>query len=277
MPNEKQGTIICKTVQEAAKCLIESSFAVYDVGDENISDTLKTANDEAYSFFKRQEEKDNHTKKLYQRIVNGNLYGYNEPSSAKQIFRAFFSRSQEPKPKQPWPTPEMETASIKLSNWIHRLLCDCWQEINRQQQMQSVNDHASTAKRRKTLYYDAAGFSDCPLDYYFYHGKDLAATNCSEHIDRGILIGVCLSPTTPGLEILSEEGRWTCPEEQLLSSNSRRWMMCILAGKQLEEHSKPSIQPCVHRVRNALGGERLSISYEIRLVEKNQIARGSNE
>jgi hypothetical protein len=52
----------------------------------------------------------------------------------------------------------------------------------------------------------AAEARQCPLDYFFYHNRDPSAENCSAHVDRGVLIVVCLT-NVPGLEV--------CPRGQM--------------------------------------------------------------
>ena len=145
----------------------------------------------------------------------------------------------------------------------------------------------------------------CPLDYFFYHNLNLNYINCSEHIDRGVLVVVCLTDV-PGLEVLSSSSvstkRFLCPE--LLVHNGNLYkertdndacsdLVCIMTGNQLSQLlmstrettligsntatttnkkaskiiSEADFYPpaCVHRVRNHLKRARLSISYELRL------------
>mmetsp|Transcript_2516 Transcript_2516/g.5478 ORF Transcript_2516/g.5478 Transcript_2516/m.5478 type:complete len:418 (+) Transcript_2516:79-1332(+) len=155
----------------------------------------------------------------------------------------------------------------------------------------------------------------CPLDYFLYHnrralknddvgGKNSSSVlipNCTEHIDRGRLIVVCLT-NVPGLEVLDLErlrnlchhdddrdSCFVCPETIVHNYNlyhdveeMKTNLVCIMAGDQLhrdlvsllglkeEEEievtaaSAVQVPPCVHRVRNNLKRARLSISYELR-------------
>jgi hypothetical protein len=135
-----------------------------------------------------------------------------------------------------------------------------------------------------------------PLDYFFYHNRYPSLVNCSEHVDRGVLIVVCLT-NVPGLEVLrSCQGscaefcihHFVCPEVLVHNSNlyqeaqdSCSNLVCIMAGDQLAPLLKTRMgtrdertmnddfanlpMACVHRVRSHLKRTRLSISYELRL------------
>ncbi len=116
----------------------------------------------------------------------------------------------------------------------------------------------------------------CPLDYFFYHNKFPNQINCSEHVDRGALVVVCLT-SVPGLEVLSPSASsFYCPEALVHNENLYRErtendccpnLVCIMAGDQLVRLLSAENAPsaCVHRVRNPLRRARLSISYELRL------------
>jgi hypothetical protein len=126
-----------------------------------------------------------------------------------------------------------------------------------------------------------------PLDYFLYHNKVPHSVNCSEHIDRGVLICVCLT-SVPGLEVLchnhhhggddndgdndNDSSSFVCPE--VLTHNANLYqepepcsgLICIMVGDQLSQLlTGTKIQSCVHRVRNNLKRARLSISYELRV------------
>jgi hypothetical protein len=93
----------------------------------------------------------------------------------------------------------------------------------------------------------------CPLDYFFYHNHHPSLVNCSEHVDRGVLIVVCLT-NVPGLEVLPSSMRsnqdgndsnmmshtFVCPEVLVHNENLYREvddpcsnLVCIMAGDQL--------------------------------------------
>ena len=126
----------------------------------------------------------------------------------------------------------------------------------------------------------------CPLDYFFYHNKNATPSNvnCSEHIDRGLLICINLTDVI-GLEVLpSGSNEFIRPEEvaktihvtkpiQKDAGNQCTEFVCILSGEQLRhallvprpnDYEIPSLSPTVHRVTSHLSEARLSISYELR-------------
>lgn len=130
----------------------------------------------------------------------------------------------------------------------------------------------------------------CPLDYFLYNNKGGRRNeNCSEHVDRGILICVALTHV-PGLEVFCRESnRYVCPEliakgEALLGERCSGCsdLVCVMAGDQLKEalaaisgrqgkavHScvgsmLTNTNACVHRVKEQLEIARLSLTYELR-------------
>jgi len=131
-------------------------------------------------------------------------------------------------------------------------------------------------------------YASCPLDYFFYHNRIPHATNCSQHVDRGALVVVCLTDV-PGLEVCdtavaassSSRSPFQCPEVIVHNENLYKKkgtkdsccsdLVCIMAGYQLLQLLTPpkkhdcQISACIHRVRNQLKHTRLSISYELRL------------
>lgn len=108
----------------------------------------------------------------------------------------------------------------------------------------------------------------CPLDYFLYHGDKPNAISCSEHVDRGMLICVCLT-NVPGLEV-RDDSAFVCPEVVTHNADLYRdrqalsGLICIMAGHQLQQ-TLPGAKACVHRVRNDLKQSRLSLSYELRV------------
>jgi hypothetical protein len=184
-------------------------------------------------------------------------------------------------------------------------------------------------------------FAQCPLDYFLYHGQQerrqhqhqaashqrhgkstttkVSATgnpntittptnptvvvpNCTAHVDRGLLIVVCLT-NVPGLEVWSRRrhgGSYLCPE--ILSHHATLYQelepcaggeyVCIMAGDQLSDYCcqprmtmaygaqqqrqqpRRRLNACVHRVRSNLPQARLSISYELRGVQRQTHSAG---
>jgi isopenicillin N synthase-like dioxygenase len=287
LPNGKlsAGTIhdlhISTNLADAAQDILKHSFAVYKV-PTGAAQTIKVAWNEARQFFAEPSTD-------CQKIVNGNLYGYNEPSNAKKLFRAFcFSNDQ------PWPTASFQTASTNVAKDLHHLLVQCYQEIKQQQSSFEAAAAAASERTEPPLRKrprlssvvdippTAWETTKCPLDFFFYHAKDPSAVNCSEHIDRGILIGVCLT-NVPGLEVQiadaahrrraddKESSLFVCPE--IVTHNSNLYqeaepcsgLVCIMAGDQLSQMVSGTNGACVHRVRENLKRARLSISYELRI------------
>ena len=264
------------TLQDAAANIMNSSFAIYQV-PERTAETMREAWREATKILNHPLSPES---KRWTRIVNGHLHGYNVPSPAKRLFRAFPSSNL-----QPWPTERFQQVSTDLANDLHSLLMECSKCLCMADCSESENTDPETtnderddtnptpSKRPKLTQVDA---QHCPLDYFFYHNLNPNTTNCSEHVDRGLLIAICLTDV-PGLEILTQDVEsnamtWFCPEISIHNTNLYREtptssvsdLICIMAGRQLSQILNKEVPACVHRVRNKLRRARLSISYELR-------------
>ena len=248
----------------------------------------------------------------YQRIVNGNLHGYNVLPS-KELFRTWYKDDDGDKDddgeekEQPWPSEDLRKNTLLLAKDLHRLLTECIRHIivlKKNQQQRHLCDSTTTSntsqeeeeeeeaksipfpprKRCRTSSSSLSSSSSssssnndknndetnppwscrgnphgCPLDYFFYHNLNLNSINCSEHIDRGVLVVVCLTDV-PGLEVLSSSSvsssspvsslslsktkRFLCPE--LLVHNANLYkertdndacsdLVCIMTGNQLSQ------------------------------------------
>lgn len=285
----------CDSIQAACQQLLQHSFAILRVEPET-SDSLNAAwtasRDFLSSIHKRPHDESRIIQK-YRRVENNYLLGFNRPSPHKLLFRALFSQEGIPDiPSQPWPCDidggALKSSSTKLATNLHRLLemfLDKLKEETRVDCSQSQGVGERPAKKRKrnenTPNVSAVGDSaPCPLDYFLYHDRN-DVENCSEHVDRGVLICISLSRRVAGLEVLSRlDGCWHCPEaismqESLYQENDTGCsdLICILSGDQLirsigirEEKviQYPGLKACVHRVRRRLSMARLSISYELR-------------
>jgi isopenicillin N synthase-like dioxygenase len=265
-----KGLNISTNLADAARDILDHSFAVYKVPTVT-AQSIKVAWNEARQFFAEPSTN-------CQKIVNGNLHGYNEPSNAKMLFRAFcFSNDQ------PWPTDSFQTASTHVAKDLHHLLVQCYQEIQQQSSLEAASKRTEppSQKRPRLSPVDipptAWETTKCPLDFFFYHAKDPLAVNCSEHIDRGVLIGICLT-NVPGLEVQmaahhadKESSLFVCPEVVTHNANLYQeadpcsGLVCIMAGDQLKQIISGSNGACAHRVRENLKRARLSISYELRI------------
>ena len=403
-------SLICNDLQQAAQSILAQSFAIYRVKretHESVKDAWKASHkflsyiyssssdnsrkdEKHYSLSGNkihQKENSNFYNEMeetfyekYRRIENGNLFGLNQPSEAKLLYRAFYNESNQCEDdgkreeddfvfnnldcanksnvnvlsanEQPWPDDYDNGALRQCSNDVaskfHDLLVQCANEIRvcledanednkkennspssssfertsihcsstqatkkRKVQFQAVDSSTSkkptTVKEDKYPTFSKISISNknketkinhnwkllpCPLDYFLYHNMDPNAINCSEHVDRGILI--CISLTTvQGLEVLSSlTKQWICPEDLTVNDEDEfgcSEYLCILSGDQLLEtmlrdfvHEETSenkclelvnhwkkkhsgLSPCRHRVKR-LSRLRLSISYELRIV-----------
>lgn len=255
---------VSETLSQAAESILKHSFAIYRIDTATAND-IQNAWWQARCFFESNE------KPSFHRVVNGHLHGFHIPSDAKMLFRAFCGS-----PSQPWPNGEFQHASEQVANELHRLLLDCHNEMLKikSSYYNATEEGIVSSKRQKmmnslTLPDNALQTDWCPLDYFLYHGDKPNSVSCSEHIDRGVLICVCLT-TVPGLEVLPRDsGCFICPEIQTHNANLYHEkqactdLVCIMAGDQWNQtHSE--VKACVHRVRNDLMQSRLSISYELR-------------
>jgi hypothetical protein len=245
---------------QAANFLQKDSFIIYRVDDETAL-AIDRASLAATNFFRSTAINDK--KEDYQRIVEGHLYGYNEPSPAKVLFRAFCGSSH-----QPWPNDTFRIAASEVAQKLHKLLSECCREIDR---LPILVGNEKPVKRAKSLLIEDSvdlpeTNAQCPLDFFLYHGRlEESVVNCSEHVDRGLLIAVCLTDV-PGLEVLPREKKsFVCPEERILPSDGS-YHVCIMTGDQLKK-IRSDMPACVHRVRNDLMNERLSITYELRATD----------
>ncbi len=253
---------VCETVSEAVDFILKHSFAIHRV-DKDTANAISEAWQEGRRFF------DSSQKSLFHRVVNGHLHGFHVPSDAKTLFRSFCGSLM-----QPWPSNQFQRASEQVADKLHKLLLDCHDEMERTKPSITEKDEESNFKRLKMtsssldIPSNALEADTCPLDYFLYHNKH-NAINCSEHVDRGILICVCLT-TVLGLEVLPRDSHtFTCPEIQTHNAKLYRErqactdLVCIMAGDQLK-YINPEATACVHRVRYELMQSRLSITYELR-------------
>lgn len=269
---------VATSVKEAVDLIILHSFAVLHVQDKaSTLQSIQRAWSVAEQFFTDgcRDDRGKHHK-----IVQGHLHGFHRPSSSKLLFRCFLDS-----PDQPWPNEEFQESSTTVALTLREMLISCWKEIEsrcNEEKASPVN-----AKRRRL---DSSKINEdvpnkrlqmkqCPLDYFFYHGNDPSAINCSEHVDRGVLICVCLSKV-PGLELRIRKGNrqseeFFCPESTVKTDTDYckvdggpSGLVCIMAGDQLDESLQVQeiyIPACRHRVRNNLKHPRLSITYELRV------------
>ena len=291
--------VICNDLDAAAKFILENSFAILRVNDEThkaLTNSWIAAKYFLTSKVDQSPRQEATTKSKYRRIRNGALMGYNRPSETKVLFRSMFVNG-EPDPAQPWGDDEaFKVSSSLLGQHLHSILLGCLEEMMKLVKERNYTEakgrqpdrHASAKKKRKLDHSNSINGLDfdfdstpCPLDYFLYHNQS-DGVNCSEHVDRGVLI--CISLTNvAGLEVFSndaEDGNWSCPEhifinEQLYQEREVGCsnMLCILSGDQLKKVLQGDdnmttqfrgLNACIHRVKRKLSAARLSISYELR-------------
>ena len=256
---------VTETLSQAANCVLKHSFAVYRV-DEDTAEAIRVAWLQARRFFASEDSSSFH------RVVKGHLHGFHVPSDAKVLCRAFCGSSL-----QPWPNDEFQHASEQVANKLHRLLLDCYEELMRKSCNENDDEEVPWKRLRKTSPFSipkaATETEDCPVDYFLYHIDKPNAISCSEHVDRGVLICVCLT-NVPGLEVRPrDQSTFICPEIHTHNANlygdrqACSGLVCIMAGDQLKQ-TNPHVKACVHRVRNDLKQARLSITYELRALNR---------
>ena len=294
MPSTKSCINPCESIEEACKQLLQHSFAILRV-EPGTSDSLNRAwiaSRDFLSSIHNNPQNENCMIHKYRLIKDHALLGLNRPSPHKLLFRAFFSQEgKQPDTSQPWPSDidneALKTSSKRLVPRLHDLLLSFHEKLKeevRGEPSRAAEGRLCVAKKRKrsdnkpNLFVE--DLAPCPLDYFLYHDRN-ESENCSEHIDRGILICVSLSRHVAGLEVLSKvDGCWNCPEimlirESLYQENDAGCsdLICILSGDQLinsigvgEErlNQYPGLRACVHRVRRRLLTARISITYELR-------------
>jgi hypothetical protein len=232
---------IAQTTEQAAELILKHSYAVLQVDDETAT-VIRNAWKEANSFLAGESRTDSSSV-----ICEGHLLGFNEPTEAKYLFRSFVGH-----PEQPWPNKSLKDASVEVASRLHDILMDCFNHIL---------DRKESKGKRKRQVDTSIDTQQCPLDYFYYHNRRPGAVNCSQHVDRGVLICVCLT-NVPGLQVLNHRNEFLCPEHLVDKETSN--LICIMAGDSLQSFD-PNSKACMHRVNNKLDNARLSISYELRL------------
>lgn len=245
-----------ETLSEAADFILKDSFAIYKVDDET-RNAIDNAWRSARRFFASTE------KSTYHRVVKGHLHGFHIPSEAKMLYRAFCAS-----PLQPWPNDEFQNASERVAHKLHKILMGCYAEMLHKTQSDNDDGESPRKRHRDEIPQTPYEAYNCPLDYFLYHGDKPNVASCTEHVDRGILICVCLT-SVPGLEVLRGES-FVCPEVMMHRADLYRdrqacsEFICIVCCDQLMK-TLPEVKACVHRVRDELSQSRLSISYELRV------------
>ena len=312
---------LCHSSDEVVKSLFTHSFAIIRVSDE-LKSMLQVAWLEAKEFFQNTSLTRKLNLRANKKGVG--LLGWNEPSYAKEIFRCYDKGpSEQPWPNYKFQSASSRLAQ-KLHILLYKCFLDLKCHYLTSSATSSLHSREPNLKKRKVLktyinektsqtdsikYGPKFNFkmnddtyaipnsfeeesnipyySSCPLDYYYYHNrhKDIRVVNCSEHIDRGLLICISLADVV-GLQVQSQSDQsWYTPEnisyEESLynerSSGVDSGLLCIMVGDQLQhtlssvsynhemiESSIPPPRPCRHSVKETLTRARLSISFELR-------------
>ncbi|KAL3934231.1 MAG: hypothetical protein SGBAC_010000 [Bacillariaceae sp.] len=270
------------STDEAARELLQQSFCIFQ-SNPALRRKISRARLEALKVLDQPSLVESLCLSCHQ-VIEGTLHGYHLPSPAKRLFRAFPSSEL-----QPWPNSTFKATSHDLAASLHELLIDILKkaidlsESNNDQGKEAkptvqLKDIKTLQKKRKRGAVESSATSTkdsrsgtglsipvsvdhtskCPLDYFFYHNEHESRhrVNCSEHIDRGALICVCLSSATPGLEVLPRGVEdFVCPEAFLIHNKSLyeerhavSGLICIMAGDQLGRMLGLTERlACVHR------------------------------
>ena len=102
------------------------------------------------------------------------------------------------------------------------------------------------------------GASTLDIFLYFNRATEDRFSNCTPHIDRGLLSAVVV-PEVRGLLVRSADG-WKDPT----AGSKPLEDAVILVNHELQELSSKEYHACVHSVESVRGQPRLSISYELR-------------
>jgi hypothetical protein len=292
------GLKIATTLSEVAIQIQRESYAIYRVDDDTYQ-AVQEAWREAREFFSSvhgndsaQVERRKTIMDSYRVIQDGHLMGFHVPSAAKYLFRAYCDDKHIGE-GQPWPSESFRSASYRLAGKLDEILNQCCSEIRAQimPEREETDTTTKAGSKRKWAGHQSDSSNDgnnivsrrenCPLDYFLYHGcaDPAIANNCTDHVDRGFLIAICLTNNSPGLEVLpattsgtASDTNFVCPEASTQRASlfteaaSCTNLICILAGDQWRQlDPETTVKACVHRVRNNLRASRLSISYELRI------------
>ena len=313
---------LCRSSDEVVKSLFTHSFAIIRVSDE-LKSLLQIAWLEAKDFFEKTSLTCKLNSRANKKGVG--LLGWNEPSYAKEIFRCYDNGPlEQPWPNSKFQSASSRLAQ-KLYILLYKCFLDIKYHYQTLSASSSFNNREPNRKKRKLLktHYinektsqtnsieygakfnlkmnddtyvmpnsfenkrNLPYYSSCPLDYYYYHNrhKNIRVVNCSEHIDRGLLICISLTDVI-GLQVQSQSDQlWYIPEkisnsESLYNerlSGVDSGLLCIMVGDQLQhtlssllhshemiDSSVPLPQPCRHSVKETLTRARLSMSFELR-------------
>lgn len=202
------------------------------------------------------------------------LVGWRRPSVAKELVRLFAAAPPSAVlPDQPWLVASKSLFARAAQRELHAVLSACLQVV-----LQALSGDDVSPEMVASLLGGSTGeglVSNCALDIFFYPNDDVHASgvpNCTEHVDRGFLSAVVVSPV-PGLELWDgERGEFRAVND--IWPHALPWRdVVVFVNDELERMAAdsrwsarsrlPGLVACTHAVRKA-AAPRLSISYELR-------------
>ena len=195
------------------------------------------------------------------------LLGWRRPSPAKELVRYFAGRAPTAGVRAPRAVRSLVRHARVAEGRLCALMTSCLRAV-----LADAGVHASAREVRYAVR------DNRPLDLFRYHNRDHGTapvdSNCSAHVDRGILHAI-VAARVEGLECYdARAGRFFSPERAWPTTMPLDHVI-VLANAELQQlsHSEssnggwpdraPRYRACVHRVVGA-ARPRLSISCELR-------------
>ena len=180
---------------------------------------------------------------VYDRVLAGAgtrpvRVGWRSVNEAKELFRVYSNA-----PLPPHLPPQFRRALLRVQRVLDRLL--------------TASLMAALECSRRELPRRGASTLDIFLYFNSQENSD-RFSNCTSHIDRGLLSAVVV-PEVRGLLVVSADG-WRDPT---VGAKPLRDAV-VFVNHELQELSSKRYRACVHAVESVRGRPRLSISYELR-------------
>lgn len=282
-------------------CLARHSFAIVRlIDDKAVADLQATAKAAAAFFSTVPLAEKRATQRLYAEpkahatataTAAKSLWGYSEPTNAKQLFRARRG------PACPWPRkpPQFGVIAMRAMCHLEAVTTACLAALLptlRATATVPATVAALAAAGTNIEHLSPGAWLRSPLDLFHYHNRWSAATaaptatgadpgvhagassptasmpspNCLPHVDRGLLACVPVAAVAGLMMRDRDTRRWVdveaAPEVAALPFRD----VVVFVGQELQEASKGRFQACVHMVRgNKAAGPRLSLVYERRI------------
>ena len=180
---------------------------------------------------------------MYDRVLNGAgtrpvRVGWRSVNEAKELFRVYSNA-----PMPPHLPPQFRRALLRVQRVLDRLL--------------TASLMAALECSRRELPQRGASTLDIFL-YFNSQEKSDRFSNCTPHIDRGLLSAVVV-PEVRGLVRVAGDD-WIDPT---IGAEPPRDAV-VFVNHELQELSSQRYRACAHAVESVRGQPRLSISYELR-------------